>query len=93
MKVLETPLFHRIVKKLNPTQKKYLDEAVKTILSDPTIGDPKKGDLAGIYVYKYRINSQNWLLAYSIESEEEIALRLVGPHENFYQTLKRSPVN
>jgi len=35
------------------------------------------------------MKAQLWLLAYTVESEEVITLRLVGPHENFYQALKK----
>jgi len=29
-------------------------------------------------------------LAYTVESEESLTLRLVGAHENFYEALKRN---
>jgi len=89
MRVLTSPTFARYAKKLHPNEKKFLDEAVLAIQGDPLLGEPKKGDLEGIYIYKYKIKSQLWLLAYTVESKEILTLRLVGPHENFYKTLKR----
>jgi len=88
--VLTSPTFERHVKKLHAPEKRALDQAVREVARDPSIGEAKKGDLEGIYVYKYRNGSQLWLLAYSVESEDQITLRLAGPHENFYKSLKRN---
>ena len=88
MKALFTPSFNRSTKKLHPNEKKHLDEAIWELLRNSTLSEEKKGDLAGIYVYKYKIQSRLWLLAYSVEPEQFIILRLVGAHENFYRTLK-----
>jgi mRNA interferase RelE/StbE len=90
MKVLFTPTFQRYSKKLHPNQKKALDASIHLIMQNPNIGEAKKGDLAGIFVYKYSFNEQLWLLAYSFDAPETITLRLVGSHENFYRTLKRN---
>jgi len=51
----------------------------------------KRGDLDFLQVYKFRMNNQLTLLAYSYE-EEIITLTLldVGSHENFYRDIKRS---
>jgi mRNA-degrading endonuclease RelE of RelBE toxin-antitoxin system len=89
MKILQAPSFGRSVKKLHPHEKKALDKAVKAISANPTIGDAKVGDLAGIAVYKYRVNNLEWLLAYRIVSKRELTLIVAGPHENFYRDLKR----
>ena len=89
MKVLTSPTFTKHAKKLHPNEKKALDAAVLQIMHNPLVGERKKGDLDGVYICKYKMKSQLWLLAYTIESLEEITLRLVGPHENFYNSLKR----
>ncbi len=51
----------------------------------------KRGDLDFLQVYKFRMNNQLTLLAYSYE-EQIITLTLldVGSHENFYRDIKRS---
>jgi len=90
MKVLTSPTFLKHAKKLHQNEKKALDGAVLQIISNPLLGEPKRGDLEGVYIYKYKFKAQLWLLAYTVESPEEITLRLVGPHENFYKSLKRS---
>ena len=89
MKVLTSPTFDRYAKKLHPNEKKILNKAVLAIRDDPILGDPKIGDLEGFYIYKYQMKTQLWLLAYTVESDEVMTLRLVGPHENFYRTLKK----
>jgi mRNA-degrading endonuclease RelE of RelBE toxin-antitoxin system len=89
MVILQSARFGRSVKKLHPNQKKILDKAIRKISLQPKIGQAKVGDLAGIYIYKFKLGSLNWLLAYEFKSKDEITLLLVGPHENFYKSLKR----
>jgi mRNA-degrading endonuclease RelE of RelBE toxin-antitoxin system len=91
MQVIQTSRFKKMVKKLNAKQKLELDQAVKNIINDPWTGEQKKGDLDFLWVYKFRMNNQLTLLAYSYE-EEIITLTLldVGSHENFYRDIKRS---
>ena len=88
MQILVTPSLERTIKKLHTNQKKSLDKAVKAIAADPHIGDAKVGDLDGIFVYKFKAIDKQWLLAYRVISPKKIKLLLVGPHENFYRSLK-----
>lgn len=85
--------FDRITKKLHAKDKAVLDDAVKAILEDPSAGEEKRGDLVGVFVYKFKLNGQETLLAYEIQPNKKnpaaIVLLAVGPHENFYQQLKR----
>lgn len=90
MRLLVTPTFERTVKKLHRQQKTALDEALRTILAQPEIGETKVGDLAGIQVYKFRMANQLCLIGYRILDENTIKLLMVGPHENFYRDLKRT---
>ena len=88
--ILQTPTFKRAVKRLHKSQKQELDKAVRAIASDPSCGEPKVGDLAGVQVYKFRINSNLILIAYEyFESDDVIKLLALGSHENFYRDLKR----
>ncbi len=89
MKILQSPTFIKSVKKLHPNQKKSLDKAVRDIAENPESGTPKVGDLAGIYIYKFKISSLQWLLAYRIVSKVEIKLLVLASHENFYRDLKK----
>ncbi|OGQ98117.1 MAG: hypothetical protein A2521_11035 [Deltaproteobacteria bacterium RIFOXYD12_FULL_57_12] len=41
-----------------------IEDNVEIICIDPYIGEQKGGDLAGIWVYKFRFNRQEYLVAY-----------------------------
>ena len=90
MRITQAPSFSRSVKKLHPNQKKALDKAVKEIAANPNKGDEKTGDLLGVYIFKFKIANLQWLLAYRLETEKQIKLLVVGPHENFYRDIKKS---
>jgi len=88
IKVFQTPLFARTKKKLHLWQIGLLDQEIKLICEDPTIGVVKKGDLAGIFVHKFKMKKDLYLLAYTYDSESR-TLIMLGAHENFYRDLKR----
>ena len=90
MRILVTPTFERTVKKLHQQQKSALDEAVRTVASQPEIGEVKVGDLAGVQIYKFRMGNLQCLLAYRILDQTTLKLLMVGPQENFYRDLKRT---
>lgn len=87
IEVLQTNGFRRVYKKLHGNQKAAVDDAVAAIVADPTLGEAKKGDLAGVFVYKFDCVGQRFLLAYEYDPATRLLL-LVGTHENFYRTLK-----
>jgi mRNA interferase RelE/StbE len=89
MRILVTPTFDRTVKKLHPQQKSTLDEAIRTVANQPSVGETKVGNLAGVQVYKFRIGNLLCLLAYRVVDKSTLKLLMVGPHENFYRDLKR----
>ena len=90
MKVVQTLSFKKSVKKLHTNQKHQLDAAVRCIMATPLIGQQKKGELAEVRVYKFKIESLLMLLAYCWESESDtLTLLQLGSHENFYRDLKR----
>lgn len=86
--VTQSTVFARAYKKLNPQQKQDVDTAVEVIVSDPLAGEAKRGDLAGVYVYKFKSQNQLVLLAYEFDPKTRHLL-LLGSHENFYRELKR----
>jgi mRNA interferase RelE/StbE len=87
MEIIQSRIFERKVKKLSISQKEQLDEAIRVILRNPSIGEKKKGDLNMVFVYKFRIDNNLFLLAYAYNSEV-LELIMLGPHENYYKDLK-----
>lgn len=65
-----------------------VNEVIRLIVEDPTVGEEKKGDLASVFVYKFKINEQLFLLAYEWDPVMRLLLAL-GVHENFYRDLNR----
>ena len=89
--VLQTRRFARVYKKLtNAALIADTDTAVATVADNPDTGECKKGDLAQMWVHKFRSQGQLYLLGYTRENEVRlIYLEALGPHENFYRDLKR----
>jgi mRNA interferase RelE/StbE len=87
MKILQSRSFERKVKKFAKRQKKKLDEEIRKIVDNPSIGSEKKGDLRGIFVHKFKIQTLQYLLAYRFLGEN-LELIMIGPHENYYRDLK-----
>lgn len=86
----QTRRFARAYKKLNDNVVADVDVATKVVAADPTVGERKKGDLADLFVYKFRSQNQLYLLGYTVDDEVRLVyLEAVGPHENFYRDLKR----
>ncbi len=92
--------FSQFVKKAHKPLQLAIEDAVEAVCADPSIGEAKVADLAGIWVYKFRFNRQEYLVAYSppLPTQRERATAVeflvidfyqVGTHENFYDTLKR----
>ena len=88
VQVLQSAAFSRAYKKLHENQKADVDVAVDVIVKSPDLGEPKRGDLAGVYVYKFKSQNQLMLLAYEYDPKTRMLL-LLGSHENFYRNLKR----
>lgn len=83
--------FARAYKKLHDNVAADVDAASEIVAGNPAIGERKKGDLADLFVYKFRSQNQLYLLGYTVdEAVRLIYLEAVGPHENFYRDLKRS---
>lgn len=70
-----------------------LGAAIRTGAANLSLGIEKRGDLAEVFVDKFKMNAQETLLAYSLRPNKkkpsELVLLAVGPHENFYTQLKR----
>ena len=88
------PFAQYIKKAHKPLQLAILD-AVECVCSSPDLGELKLGDLAGVRIYKFRFNRQEYLMAYRFLEESDspgiqlISFYQVGSHENFYEGLKK----
>ncbi len=89
-RVRQTRRFARQYKKLHDNVAADVDTAIETITESPDASERKKGDLARLFVFKFRSQGQLYLLGYTIDDGVRlIYLEAIGPHENFYRDLKR----
>lgn len=73
---------------MHKLEKEILDQVIRNITDNPSIGEEKKGDLRGIFVYKFNIKTAKYLLAYRMVGED-LELIMIGSHENYYRALKK----
>jgi mRNA interferase RelE/StbE len=88
MKIYQSRSFEKKVKKMSMAEKDILDKEIHKIAETPAIGEEKKGDLRGVFVYKFKIKTMQYLLAYR-KVEKDLELIMLGPHENYYRDLKQ----
>ena len=92
--------FSQFVKKAHKPLQLVISDEVELVCGNPDVGKQKVGDLAEIWVHKFKFNRQEYLLAYRPPSTEMrvkgrdvefllIDFYQVGSHENFYEDLKR----
>lgn len=82
----------KFLKKLKDKRLKTLyQEAVDKICENYLVGEPKTGDLSGVYGYDIYYNKTNYELAYTVEYLEDkvIVVIMAGTRENFYDQLKQ----
>jgi mRNA interferase RelE/StbE len=88
--VRQTRRFARQYKKLHDNAAADVDEAVAVVATDPVAGERERGDLADLFVYKFRSQGQLFLLGYTVDDGLRLVyLEALGPHENFYRGLLR----
>ena len=87
MKIYQSRIFENKVKKFSKEEKNLLDDEINKITENPLIGEEKKGDLRGVYVYKFKIKSLLYLLSYRM-IKSDLELIMIGLHENYYRELK-----
>ena len=84
--VYETNRFAKSLKKMPKQQLSLVEDEIEKIISDPEIGERKKGDLSYLRVHKFKLSGQLVLLGYSwYDQQLKLILLDIGPHENFYQ--------
>jgi len=91
-KLIILPPAAQFLKKIKEKPLKLaFQKAIDNIIQDPYIGDPKTGDLSGVYCCDFFYNKTKYELAYTILEENDltIVVILAGTRENFYNELKR----
>lgn len=86
------PPVAKYLKKLKDKKLKALyQNAIAKICKDHMAGEPKDGDLSGVYGYDIYYNKTNYELAYTLEYLEDkvIVVIMAGTRENFYDQLKQ----
>ena len=87
MKIYQARLFEKKVKKMSKGEKDTLDREVRNIAENPNIGEEKKGDLKGVFVHKFKLKTNLYLLSYR-KTGIDLELIMIGSHENYYRDLK-----
>ena len=87
MKIFQSRSFAKKTKRFTKKQKTILDKQIRRILDNPIIGQEKKGNLRGVYVHKFKLESIQYLLSYKFD-KDNLELIMLGPHENYYRNLK-----
>ena len=63
MNVIQKGEFKRAYKRLHDNQLDAVNTAIEIIIANPLEGEVKRGDLAGIWVYKFQVLNQLFLMA------------------------------
>jgi len=84
--IYQSRSFEQKVKKMPKQEKEILDQEIRRIAENPSIGEEKKGDLTGVFVYKFKLSTTQYLLAYR-KVGQDLELVMIGPHENYYRDL------
>ena len=87
-KIIASNRFLKFKKKSSKKLQLEIDNEVKKIVDNPSIGELKKGDLKAIRVHKFKIKSQLYLLSYKTKGNT-FFLYLIDTHENYYKQLKK----
>jgi len=84
--IYQSRSFEQKVKKMPKQEKEILDREIRQIAENPSIGEEKKGNLTGVFVYKFTLKTTQYLLAYR-KVGQDLELVMIGPHENYYRDL------
>ena len=57
MTIYQSRSFAQKVKKMPKREKEILDQEIRRIVENPSIGDEKRGDLSGVFVHKFKIGA------------------------------------
>ncbi|WP_174635138.1 type II toxin-antitoxin system RelE/ParE family toxin [Yersinia thracica] len=87
--IYESSRFSKALGRLSEQQLMVVEDQIELIMTNPEMGELKKGDLSYLRVHKFQLNNQLALLGYSwVEQKIELYLLSLSAHENFYQGQK-----
>lgn len=93
LRVGVTPSFTRAIKRLGANDKRVVDGAIRHIAANPLAGQERKGDLADITLYKFKLNEQDILLTYQLLPDRwtstDLILLAIGSNQNFDASVNR----
>ena len=87
MRIIQSRTFEKRVRRLRKQDKKILDQQVRRIAKDPSVGQEKRGELRNVFVHKFKIHATQYLLSYRMAAPDTLELIMLGPHENYYRDL------
>ena len=87
MSIIQSRTFEKRVRRFRKQEKKVLDQQVRKLAKDPSIGQEKRGELRGVFVHKFKIHATQYLLSYRMADSDTLELIMIGPHENYYRDL------
>ena len=87
MRIIQSRTFEKRVRHFRKQEKGILDQQVRKIANDPSVGLEKRGELRGVFVHKFKIQATQYLLSYRMADSVTLELIMVGPHENYYRDL------
>ena len=91
MNLVFLPPAEKYLKKIKDKElKRKFQKAVDAIMEDPSIGEMKHGDLAGVRCCDIYHQRTNYELAYHVAyvNDEVVVVIMAGTRENFYEALK-----
>lgn len=87
--VRAVPRFLKSKRRLLPRIQEEVDAQVRKLIGNPSEGELKIGALRGVRVLKFKVEVQQFLLAYLFFAKPNVIELLdVGVHENFYRDLQ-----
>ncbi len=79
----------QIFSKFDTHQQRAYEKIISKIEKNPYLGHKKKGDLKGVFEYKFSYSGATHSIAYLIDIiQRKITFIYYGPQENFYKRLK-----
>jgi mRNA interferase RelE/StbE len=82
--------YNCIKKKLPLPLRNQINLIEDEIALNPYLSERKKGNLKEVFVKKFPLLGEEYLLAYKVnEREREVIFLAIEGHENFYRDLKR----